>query len=580
MLPMLRVPFWLALFLAMSSFCAAFSRPNFQLEAAKLASAAERHDVAPNDMPAAWAEQQWPEWKRSHRRICSLFRGLCPDSTATAFKVTAMATFDMLENMLGIGSGWFVLVVLPCAACGLFLLPRRDEAPQERVGPCRQRKASCIDWWSCGPQITPASLKVFLTVLLLIELLGLQAPQSDVFTLPEMIRRVRAHPYGRTPELGLRWGFACGDDGDAGLMPRLTYVFMPNLNDATADSYAWVFSILRTSLLVSWCTFLVLPCAWAPSWACFVWGVVVYVVMASVGTMYQPYCVSVCTCFFLVAAACILPSLKKSPRARAWLGMFLIVSTLAPFYGKGRWGPVLSGSWLTQVLQSASDRSAVPGFVAWIVKTPVVAAVMSFGVLLVEFLLPLAVLFLASSSSDLACWLRTCWILLATFFHITTIVIVGPNFARQLPLLMMLLHGVWHPIRSTDAEAIEPEQMSSWARRVSFATALLVLWMCNELWSDFDHIFGATPRASHHDMQWPLPEMSMFTWTSTSTNYVRSLCLEIAIAVALSSKVFSEIIWPASAVKGEQADSLSLQQLDTGGTSNRVLKLCLSCFLA
>lgn len=567
MLPMLRVPFWLA-FLAMSSFCAAFSHPHFQLEAAKLASQAERHDFDPNDMPAAWAEQQWPEWKRSHRRICSFFRGLCPDSTATAFKVTAMATADMLENMLGIGSGWFVLAVLPCAAFGIFVLPRRDEAPQDRVdkaavGPCRLGPASCIDWWSCGPQITPASLKVFLTVLLLIELLGLQAPQSDVFTLPETIRRVRAHPYGRTPELGLRWGFACGDDGDAGLMPRLTYVFMPNLNDATANSYASVFSILRTSLLVSWCAFLVLPCAWASSWACFVWGVVVYVVMASVGTMYQPYCVSVCTCFFLVAAACILPSLKKSLRARAWLGMFLMVSTLAPFYlssglSKLRyagWGSVLSGSWLTQVLQSTSDRSAVPGFVAWIVKAPVAAAVMSFGVVLVEFSLPLSVVFLAGSSSDLACWLRTCWILLTTFFHITTIVIVGPNFARQLPLLMMLLHGVWHPVRRFDAEAIEPEQMSSWTRRVIFATALLVLWMCNELWSDFDHIFGATPRASHHDMQWPLPEMSMFTWTSASTNYVRSLCLEIAIAVALSSKVFSEISWPASAVKGEQADS-------------------------
>ncbi|CAE7208250.1 VWA3A [Symbiodinium sp. CCMP2456] len=552
----------LAFLSSSSSFCAAFSRPRpkFQLEAKLTETEVGPNDVAPSNVaPAAWAEQEWPEWKRSHRRICSLFRGLCPDSTATAFKVTAMATADCLENMLGIGSGWFVLAVLPCAAFGL----SRQEVDKAAVGLCRQGPGSCVDWWSRGPQITPVSLKVFLTVLLLIELLGLQAPQSDVFTLPETIRRVRAHPYGRTPELGLRWGFACGDDGDAGLMPRLTYIFMPNLNDATADSYASMFSILRTSLLASWCAFLVLPCNWASSWACFVWGVVVYVVMASLGIMYQPYCVSVCTCLFLVAAACILPSLEKSPRARAWLGMFLMVSTLAPFYlssglAKLRyagWASVLSGSWLTQVLQSASDRSAVPGFVEWIVKTPVVAAVMSFGVLLVEFLLPLSVLFLASSSSDLACWLRTGWILLTTFFHIATIVIVGPNFARQLPLLMMLLHGVWHPVRSTDAEAIDPEQMTSWARRVSFATALLVLWMCNALWSDFDHIFGATPRASHHDMQWPLPEMSMFTSTSASTNYVRSLSLEIAIAVALSGKVCYDISRAASAVKGEQADS-------------------------
>jgi len=550
-------------FLALIPLCSGFSRPKFHLEASKLAADGVKAEpqLTPEEKPIERPLQQWPNWKRSHEHVCRLFPGLlCSDSLVPSFKVSSMATLDLREDMLGIGSGWFVLAVLPCVARGL-CLARNQEASKDRVDRATavapSREVAFIHWWSCGPQITMASLKAFLAALLLIELLGLQAPQTNVFALPETIRRVRAHPYGRKPELGFQSGLT---SGEADLMPRLTYIFMPSLNDATADSYATVFSILRSSVLVSWCAFLALPGAWTASWGCFLCGVVVYVVMAALGTMFQPVCVSLCTCYFLVAAACVLPSLEKSPRARSWLGMFLMHSALIPFYlssglSKLRyagWGAMLSGSWATQALQLALARSALPGFTAWIQKTPVAMAIMSLGVNLVEFLLPVSLLFLAGSSSDFALWLRSSWILLATFFHIATIVVIGPNFARQLPLLMMLLHACWHPVRSSDAESIEPGQMKSWRCRVGFATVLLALWMCNQLWSDIDHLRGATPHDSHHDMQWPIPEMSMFVYPSASTNYVLSLCLEIVIVVGLSCKIYSDISQTCTAVKGEQ----------------------------
>ena len=44
-----------------------------------------------------------------------------------------MATLDLREDMLGIGSGWFVLAVLPCVARGLFGLARNQEASKDRV---------------------------------------------------------------------------------------------------------------------------------------------------------------------------------------------------------------------------------------------------------------------------------------------------------------------------------------------------------------------------------------------------------------------------------------------------------------
>ena len=241
-------------------------------------------NFTPAEVPIAGTLQQWPEWKRAHPRLCSTFPRICLDDTPPAFKITTMALADLHEDMLGIGSAWFVPAVLLCAACGLMAKPEKSAelAAAEDMAPASRREDvdRCIDWWGSGPRVTPKALKAFVAALLLIELLGLTVPQTDVFTLPEVLRRVRAHPYGSQGDLGFGQGFT---SAGLGLMPRLTYLFMPGLSDATADGYAAAFAIVRLSVLASWCAFLALPTSAKASRVCFTWGAVFYVLMASLG---------------------------------------------------------------------------------------------------------------------------------------------------------------------------------------------------------------------------------------------------------------------------------------------------------
>jgi len=318
-----------------------------------------------------------------------------------------------------------------------------------------------------------------------------------------------------------------------------------------------VFSVLRASLLASWCTFLALPSSWASSWACFVWGAAVYVVMASLIIMYIPCYDSHATCFFLLAA-CMVPSLETSQRSQAWLGKFLLVSLLAPFYLSaglsklryGGWASMLSGSWLKPTLAAMVDRSIFPGLNTWLSQSTWAPAMMSFGVLSAEFLLPVWVLYTASSSTSFSRLLRTCWILLVALFHVVCWALVGPNFVRQIALLVLSCYSVWHPSDSAVKEIIEVSQTRAWSCRVGYAVVLMMLWLCNQLWSDIDHIRGATPHESYHDMLWPVGELSMYVAPSASSNYVRSLFLEIVIASLICLKIYSDVSQPTLPDKG------------------------------
>ena len=51
-------------------------------------------------------------------------------------------------------------------------------------------------WWHRGPRLSVIALKVYVCMLLLIELLGASSPLVSVLSLPEILRRVRRHPYG------------------------------------------------------------------------------------------------------------------------------------------------------------------------------------------------------------------------------------------------------------------------------------------------------------------------------------------------------------------------------------------------
>ena len=80
------------------------------------------------------------------------------------------------------------------------------------------------------------------------------------------------------------------------------------------------------------------------------------------------------------------------------------------------------------------------------------------------------------------------WTLLVALFHVVCWALVGPNFVRQIALLMLSSYSVWHPTDSTDKDVIEGSHTRAWLCRVGYAVVLLMLWLCNQLWSDIDHI--------------------------------------------------------------------------------------------
>ena len=80
------------------------------------------------------------------------------------------------------------------------------------------------------------------------------------------------------------------------------------------------------------------------------------------------------------------------------------------------------------------------------------------------------------------------WILLVALFHVVCWALVGPNFVRQIALLVLSCYSVWHPSDSAVKEIIEVSQTRAWSCRVGYAVVLMMLWLCNQLWSDIDHI--------------------------------------------------------------------------------------------
>ncbi|CAE7618251.1 unnamed protein product [Symbiodinium sp. CCMP2592] len=517
--------------------CISFSRPSFSLKA-KLAGESFQE---PGNWAPALVHPEWAEWKASHPRFCSMFPRLCADD-GLEVQVIVMAAQDMRERMLGIGSCWFVPLVLLCTAFGVW----RPGLPPVSSSAFRLDKLTA--WWHRGPQLSAISLKVYVCTLLLIELLGASSPLVSVLSLPEILRRVRRHPYGPGDGVGL---FAVHGLADTPhLMPRLTYLFMPDLNDSTVDSYASFHAMLRATLLIAWCIFLVAPRAWRTTSATsYTWGAAMYFYFGSLSMMFAPT-TSVCSSYFFVLGAGFVVTHAESTDAQAWLWKFLVMSILAPYYlaagfAKLRyagWMSTLTGSWIRE--DFLDFLSIFPGFNAWAAHAPLVAALFSCGCMLVEFVGPLLVLSIdvGKPCSKVARWTLTIWSSLVLGFLLGAYVFFGPNFVRQVPLTIMLLHGLW----CSDAESPRPEAQEApplvYHCRAILAMLLLSSWFAVEIWSDLAHLTGATPQLSKHDPAWPIGEFGMFVHPSEASNYARSLSLETVVYFGLCVKK-SQDIW-------------------------------------
>mmetsp|Transcript_89077 Transcript_89077/g.212683 ORF Transcript_89077/g.212683 Transcript_89077/m.212683 type:complete len:549 (+) Transcript_89077:66-1712(+) len=530
--------FWLLA--ASTQPCASFSRPSFSVKTL----AGESVQEQPGNWAPALVEPQWAEWKASRPRFCSIFPRLCA-ADGLSVRVTIMAAQDMRESMLGIGSCWFVPFVILCTAFGVL----RPGLPAASNSSFHLDKLTA--WWHRGPRLSAISFKAYLCMLLLIELLGLSAPEPTVLSLPEALGRVRRHPYGPGAELGLLEGHGLADSPH--LIPRLTYLFMPGLDDSTADGYASFHAVLRATLIGAWCIFLVTPSTWKmTSTACYTWGAAMYVYFGSLSMIFVPT-QSICSShFFLMGAIFVVPH-AESTDAQAWLWKFLVMSILAPYYlaagfAKLRyagWVSVLTGSWMQPNLRNFP--SFFPGFNAWAAHTPFVTALFSFGCMLVEFVGPLLVLSIdGKPCSKVARWALTVWSCLVLGFLVGAFVFLSPNFVRQVPLTIMILHGLWC---SDGSESQRPDAQDApplvYHCRVILAMLLLSSWFAVEMWSDLAHLTGATPQLARHDPGWPTGELASFVHPSKTSNYARSLSLEMLVICGLCVKK-SWDVWAAT----------------------------------
>lgn len=182
-------------------------------------------------------------------------------------------------------------------------------------------------------------------------------------------------------------------------------------------------------------------------------------------------------------------------------------------------------------------RSVAPTLYKYIRDRNWAMAFFSWGNVVIEYILPLAVVI----------WIENP-ILLGLFhfssilFHISIFVLMGPNFTRY--CLMHIL--AWNPLGgfgfkpqtvSTDP-AITPIGPITWLDKIraGFTAYCMIAWFYVQFISDFEHLLGKIGFMDRRNPYFPFPELSMFAKPKTP-NYVCSLILMI-ISLAVYLLVF------------------------------------------
>lgn len=187
-------------------------------------------------------------------------------------------------------------------------------------------------------------------------------------------------------------------------------------------------------------------------------------------------------------------------------------------------------------------------------NTPWMTALLSCGWMLVEFVGPLLVLSIdvGKPCSKVARWTLTIWSSLVVCFVVGVFAFLSPNYVRHLPLAMLMLHGLWY---SDGFESWRPEGQGApplvYHSRVILAMLLLTSWFAVELWSDLAHLTGTTPQLARHDPGWPTGELASFVHPSKTSNYARSLSLEMLVICGLCVKK-SWDVWAATKTSADR----------------------------
>ena len=208
----------------------------------------------------------------------------------------------------------------------------------------------------------------------------------------------------------------------------------------------------------------------------------------------------------------------------------------------------LSGKWLIPLLKRSDPihgRAAWPVLGQTVLKSRLLTAFMSWGNVLFELLLAPAIFWFMRRRDSYGSGGRLLLTLVATSFHVLTILMLGPNFLWQI-LLVLLAANILAPFPtsrpprgddSMDDSALPPAppiQTGDRTRGIVSSVVLLALFG-NQLDADWRHIRGSTPLKEHFDRFWPVTEYSMFTYGQTSrAHFVFTSCFALAVLGGLT----------------------------------------------
>eukprot|EP00525_Craspedostauros_australis_P000314 CAMPEP_0198128998 /NCGR_PEP_ID=MMETSP1442-20131203/50640_1 /TAXON_ID= /ORGANISM="Craspedostauros australis, Strain CCMP3328" /LENGTH=262 /DNA_ID=CAMNT_0043789283 /DNA_START=17 /DNA_END=805 /DNA_ORIENTATION=- len=227
-------------------------------------------------------------------------------------------------------------------------------------------------------------------------------------------------------------------------------------------------------------------------------------------------------CMLYVLVACLaIPDLETNRRSAAWLRHILFAAILVPSYlfagiSKIRYDGIwvqLTGSWFPTGVDPA--HAMLPAALQLIKDYPMMQTLMSWGNLVVEFFLPLAVLLHADVMP-----LRYLFHLSELLFHVSILILMSPNFLRHclLHILAMDPLGIYDATmmqqrrRPHNKDAAPPSTRETAASRLDWiriCIGMIVLaWNFQvQLASDTRSLRGKPGRGNPY---LPVPEYSMF----------------------------------------------------------------------
>ena len=533
--------------------------------------------------------------------ICKRAAQVCTTRNLLRLKFALLAEASMYKNMLGIGGYKLACYTVLCfvlgvvAQVGLLCCTRRedwethhgkngkDEVGNEvttTLAKLQHRLSSffrpleylhtiwrpmdyCLSWWWVPPEFTHpmVSMKLFVAMLLVIELSVWMSPEQCVLATPELIDLAKTYPWKTRQE------------EDHNLVPPMAFWLMPGLNEATADYWVSCLERLRLHLLLSWGGFMLLPSkltsfkvAGRPglrfllplgNGLLYGYGALIYAYFGTIGLMYNLAHSVQGGVLFVLAAAFAVPFLDSNPRANAWLRKFLIINVLIPVYlfaglCKLRYMGIatnMSGGWLDIVLRD-KHRAIFPALNEWATSAPGILGftkpwpcmLMSWGNLVVEFVLPLLCM-MTTNQGIMSSFIRLLFFFSAISFHLGVFLTMGPNFMRQVVLILLACNPLYIFRCESGASSERFVTLPTYGDhlRGALGFAILVAWYATQMWSDLDHLAGRLPWAQHHNPYFPLPELSMFANGSKNSNYKMSCLSLIIMFLALIGKMWRDV---------------------------------------